>query len=42
MRFEFCGNLDCPEWVLSEIGSIYYSIIYIYIYFSYSQQDISD
>ena len=19
MRFEFCGNLDCPEWVLSEI-----------------------
>lgn len=19
MRFEFCGNLDCPEWVLSEV-----------------------
>lgn len=20
MRFEFCGNLDCPEWVLSEVA----------------------
>ena len=20
MRFEFCGNLDCPEWVLSEVS----------------------
>ncbi len=19
MRFEFCGNIDCPEWVLSEV-----------------------
>jgi hypothetical protein len=19
MRFEFCGNVDCPEWVLSEV-----------------------
>ena len=19
MRFVFCGNLDCPEWVLSEV-----------------------
>ena len=19
MRFEFCGNLDCPEWVLAEV-----------------------
>ena len=22
MRFEFCGNIDCPEWVLSEISLI--------------------
>ncbi len=20
MRFEFCGNLDCPEWALAEIS----------------------
>ena len=20
MRFEFCGNIDCPEWVLSEVS----------------------
>ena len=20
MRFDFCGNLDCPEWVLSEVA----------------------
>ena len=20
MRFEFCGNIDCPEWVLSEVA----------------------
>ena len=20
MKFAFCGNLDCPEWVLSEIA----------------------
>ena len=20
MRFDFCGNLDCPEWVLSEVS----------------------
>ena len=20
MRFEICGNLDCPEWVLSEVA----------------------
>ena len=19
MRFEFCGNIDCPEWVIAEI-----------------------
>ena len=19
MKFAFCGNLDCPEWVLSEV-----------------------
>ena len=19
MKFEFCGNIDCPEWVLSEV-----------------------
>ena len=22
MRFEFCGNIDCPEWVLAEISLI--------------------
>ena len=22
MRFEFCGNLDCPEWVLAEISLV--------------------
>jgi hypothetical protein len=22
MRFEFCGNSDCPEWVLAEISLI--------------------
>ena len=22
MRFDFCGNMDCPEWVLSEIPLI--------------------
>lgn len=20
MRFEFCGNTDCPEWVLAEVA----------------------
>ena len=20
MKFAFCGNLDCPEWVLSEVA----------------------
>jgi len=20
MRFEFCGNIDCPEWILSEVS----------------------
>ena len=20
MRFEFCGNIDCPEWALSEVS----------------------
>jgi selenocysteine lyase/cysteine desulfurase len=20
MRFEFCGNVDCPEWVLAEVA----------------------
>ena len=20
MRFEFCGNVDCPEWVLAEVS----------------------
>lgn len=20
MRFEFCGNIDCPEWVLAEVS----------------------
>ena len=22
MRFEFCGNVDCPEWVLSEVAIV--------------------
>ncbi len=22
MRFDFCGNIDCPEWVLAEISLI--------------------
>ena len=22
MRFDFCGNVDCPEWVLAEISLI--------------------
>ena len=22
MRFEFCGNIDCPEWVLSEVTQL--------------------
>ena len=22
MRFEFCGNIDCPEWVLAEIALV--------------------
>ena len=20
MRFEFCGNVDCPEWALAEVS----------------------
>ena len=20
MRFDFCGGIDCPEWVLSEVS----------------------
>ena len=22
MRFDFCGNIDCPEWVLAEISLV--------------------
>ena len=22
MRFDFCGNMDCPEWVLAEISLV--------------------
>ena len=22
MRFDFCGNMDCPEWVLAEVSLI--------------------
>ena len=22
MRFDFCGNNDCPEWVLAEISLV--------------------
>ena len=22
MRFNFCGNIDCPEWVLAEISLV--------------------
>ena len=22
MRFDFCGNQDCPEWVLAEVSLV--------------------